>query len=193
MSDLRAILCMLILMRLKTELSPFDRLRLHKSALMLNVFSGRDCFNIEDETREYYQIVDNLAVEIKKLQKQNDTDTATTLQSQLNNQDSRIIEAYKRSIPYVIQSAGFVNSISDSNELVLISAIIGCIHQNNSANINDLETLLKNDNAASEPFDRKSILSAAINLEKSGVLTKTDAGYCLSVILKDVSGYERLI
>ena len=193
MSDSRAILCMLILMRLKTELSPFDRLRLHKSALMLNVFSGRDCFNIEDETRVYYQIVDNLAVEIKKLQKQNDTDTATTLQSQLGNQDSRIIEAYKRSIPYVIQSAGFVNSISDSDELVLISAIIGCVHQNNSANINDLETFLKTDNAASEPFDRKSILSTAINLEKSGVLTKTDAGYCLSGILKEVSGYERLI
>ena len=53
MSDSRAILCMLILMRLKTELSPFDRLRLHKSALMLNVFSGRDCFDIEDETQEY--------------------------------------------------------------------------------------------------------------------------------------------
>ena len=193
MSDSRAILCMLILMRLKTELSPFDRLRLHKSALMLNVFSGRDCFNIEDETRVYYQIVDNLAVEIKKLQKQNDTDTATTLQSQLGNQDSRIIEAYKRSIPYVIQSAGFLNSISDSDELVLISAIIGCVHQNNSANINDLETFLKTDNAASEPFDRKSILSTAINLEKSGVLTKTDAGYCLSGILKEVSGYERLI
>ena len=184
---------MLILMRLKTELSPFDRLRLHKSALMLNVFSGRDCFNIEDEMQEYYQIVDNLAVEIKQLQKQSNTDTAATLQSQLDNQDSRITEAYKRSIPYVIQSAGFVNSISDSNELVLISAIIGCVHQSNSANINDLETQLKSNNSIPEPFDRKSILSAAINLEKSGVLTKTDAGYCLSGSLKDVSGYERLI
>ncbi|MBR6081963.1 MAG: hypothetical protein IKP62_03445 [Salinivirgaceae bacterium] len=193
MSDSRAILCMLILMRLKTELSPFDRLRLHKSALMLNVFSGRDCFNIEDEMQEYYQIVDNLAVEIKQLQKQSNTDTAATLQSQLDNQDSRITEAYKRSIPYVIQSAGFVNSISDSNELVLISAIIGCVHQSNSANINDLETQLKSNNSIPEPFDRKSILSAAINLEKSGVLTKTDAGYCLSGSLKDVSGYERLI
>lgn len=184
---------MLILMRLKTELSPFDRLRLHKSALMLNVFSGRDCFNIEDEMQEYYQIVDNLAVEIKQLQKQSNTDTAATLQSQLDNHDSRITEAYKRSIPYVIQSAGFVNSISDSSELVLISAIIGCVHQSNSANINDLETQLKSNNSPSEPFDRKSILSAAINLEKSGVLTKTDAGYCLSGNLKDVSGYERLI
>ena len=193
MSDSRAILCMLILMRLKTELSPFDRLRLHKSVLMLNVFSGRDCFNIEDETSEYYQIVDNLAVEIKKLQKQNDTDTAATLQSQLDNQDSRITEAYKRSIPYVIQSAGFVNSISDSSELVLISAIIGCVHQSNGANINDLETQLKSNTSAPEQFDRKSILSAAINLEKSGVLTKTDAGYCLTGRLKDVSGYERLI
>lgn len=184
---------MLILMRLKTELSPFDRLRLHKSALMLNVFSGRDCFNIEDEMQEYYQIVDNLAVEIKQLQKQSNTDTAATLQYQLDNQDSRITEAYKRSIPYVIQSAGFVNSISASSELVLISAIIGYIHQSNSANINDLETLLKSNNSAPEPFDRKSILSATINLEKSGVLTKTDVGYCLSGSLKDVADYVRLI
>ena len=184
---------MLILMRLKTELSPFDRLRLHKSALMLNVFSGRDCFNIEDEMQEYYQIVDNLAVEIKQLQKQSNTDTAATLQSQLDNQDSRITEAYKRSIPYVIQSAGFVNSISDSSELVLISAIIGCVHQSNSANINDLETQLKSNNSTPEPLDRKSILSAAINLEKSGVLTKTDAGYCLSVSLRDVEEYQRLL
>ena len=193
MSDSRAILCMLILMRLKTELSPFDRLRLHKSALMLNVFSGRDCFNIEDEKREYYQIVDNLAVEIKKLQKQNDTDTETTLQSQLDSQDSRITEAYKRSIPYVIQCAGFVNSISASSELLLVSAIIGHIHQSNSANINDLETLLKSNTSATELFDRKSILTAAINLEKSGVLIKTDAGYCISGSLKDVAGYIRLI
>ncbi len=193
MSDSRTILCELILMRLKTELSPFDRLRLHKSALMLNVFSGRDCFNIEDEMQEYYQIVDNLAVEIKQLQKQSNTDTAATLQSQLDNQDSRITEAYKRSIPYVIQSAGFVNSISDSSELVLISAIIGCVHQSNSANINDIETQLKSNNSTPEPFDRKSILSAAINLEKSGVLTKTDAGYCLSGSLKDVAEYVRLI
>lgn len=193
MSDSRAILCMLILMRLKTELSPFDRLRLHKSALMLNVFSGSDCFNIEDEKREYYQIVDKLAAEIKELQKQNDTDTETTLQSQLDSQDSRITEAYKRSIPYVIQSAGFVNSISASSELLLVSAIIGCVHQSNSANINDLETLLKSNTSATELFDRKSILTAAINLEKSGVLTKTDAGYCLSGSLKDVADYVRLI
>ena len=193
MSDSRAILCMLILMRLKTELSPFDRLRLHKSALMLNVFSGRDCFNIEDEMQEYYQIVDNLAVEIKQLQKQSNTDTAATLQSQLDNQDSRITEAYKRSIPYVIQSAGFVNSIPDREALVLVSAIIGCIHKCKSANIKDIEASLKNNNSATEPFDCKSILSTAINLEKSGVLTKTDDGYCLSRSLKDVVGYERLI
>ena len=180
-------------MRLKTELSPFDRLRLHKSALMLNVFSGRDCFNIEDEMQEYYSIVDSLAADIKKLQTENDSDTSTTLQLLLTSQDSRIIDAYKRSIPYVIQSAGFVNSIPDREALVLISAIIGCIHQSKSADIKDIETLLKNNNSATEPFERKSVLSTAINLEKSGVLTKTDSGYCLSGSLKDVVGYERLI
>ena len=184
---------MLILMRLKTELTPFDRLRLHKSALMLNVFSGRNCFDIEDETQEYYPTVDGLASEIKKLQTENDADTSTTLQSLLSGQDSRIIDAYKRSIPYVIQSAGFVSTIPDREALVLISAIIGCIHQSKRANIKDIETSLKNNNSATAPFDRKSILSTAVNLEKSGVLTKTDDGYCLSGNMKDVVVYERLI
>ena len=193
MSDSRAILCMLILMRLKTELSPFDRLRLHKSALMLNVFSGRDCFFIEDETQEYYPTVDSLAAEIKNVQTKNDADTAATLQSQLDNQDSRITEAYKRSIPYVIQSAGFVNSISDSGELVLISAIIGHIYKSKSSNINYIEATLNNKGFTIEQLNRKSILSSVINLEKSGVLIKTDAGYCISGSLKDVAGYERLI
>ena len=185
---------MLILMRLKTELSSFDRLRLHKSALMLNVFSGRDCFYIEDETQEYYPIVDSLAAEIKNIQTKNDADTATILQSLLSSQESRIIEAYKRSIPYVIQSAGFVNSISDRDILVLVSAIIGIIHKNKNANINDIElALLNNKGFTLEQLNRKNILLAAINLEKSGVLTKADDGYCLSGSLKDVVGYQRLI
>ena len=193
MSDSRAILCMLVLMRLKTELSPFDRLRLHKSALMLNVFSSRDCFDIEDESQVYYPIVDSLAVEIKNLQTKNDADTTTTLQSLLSCQDSRIIEAYKRSIPYVIQSAGFVNSISDRDVLVLVSAIIGNIHRNKNANINDIEAALNNKGFSPEQLNLKNILSAVINLEKSGFLTKTDAGYCLSGSLMDVEEYERLI
>ena len=184
---------MLILMRLKTELTPFDRLRLHKSALMLNVFSGRDCFFIEDETQEYYPTVDSLAAEIKKLQAQNDADTTTTLQSLLSCQDSRIIEAYKRSIPYVIQSAGFVNSISDCDVLAFASAIIGYIHRSKNANINDIEAALNNKGFSPEQLNLKNILSAVINLEKSGFLTKTDAGYCLSGSLRDVEEYERLI
>ena len=160
---------------------------------MLNVFSGRDCFYIEDETQEYYPTVDGLAAEIKKLQTENDSDTATTLQSLLNCQDSRIIEAYKRSIPYVIQSACFVNSITDRDVLVLVSAIIGYIHKSKNANINNIEESLANKGFSPEQLNRKNILSSVINLEKSGFLTKTDAGYCLSGSLKDVSEYERLI
>ena len=193
MSDSRAILCMLILMRLKTELSPFDRLRLHKSALLLNVFSDRDCFFIDDETQEYYPIVDSLATEIKNIQSKNGNDTETTLQLLLGNQDSPIAEAYKRSIPYVIQSAGFVNSISDRDVLVLISAIIGYIYKSKNANVNDMEAVLANKGFSPEQLNRKSILASVINLEKSGVLTKTDAGYCLSGSLRKVSEYERLI
>ena len=190
MSDSRAILCMLILMRLKTELSPFDRLRLHKSALMLNVFSGRDCFFIEDETQDYYPTVDGLAAEIKNIQTKNVADTATILQSLLSSQDSRIIEAYKRSIPYVIQSAGFVNSMSDSETLKLVSAIIGAVHQTNGVNVEDIEAQL---NSKEYTPDRKSIVSAVVNLDKSGVITQADYGYRLVENMKAVSEYIRLI
>lgn len=190
MSDSRAILCTLILMRLKTELSHFDRLRLHKAALMLNVFSCRDCFDIDDEAQDYYPTVDKLASEIKKLQTETGADTASTLQAQLNSCDVRITEAYKRSISYVIQSAGFVNSITDNDTLILISNIIGIVHQCNGANVSDIEAQL---NSKGYTLDRKSIVSAVVNLDKTGVLIKTDAGYCLAESLNGVSEYVKLI
>ena len=190
MSDSKSILCMLILMRLKTELLSFDRLRLHKSALMLNVFSARDCFDIDDESLVYYPTIDRLASEIKKLQTESGVDTATTLQSQLKICDSRIVESYKRSTPYIIQSAGFVNSITDNETLILASAIIGLVHRCKSASVGQIETLLK---ANDYKFDRKATVSVAVNLDKSKVLTITDAGYCLSDSMKEVVGYVKLI
>jgi hypothetical protein len=160
---------------------------------MLNVFSGRDCFFIDDEKQEYYPTVDGLAAEIKNLQIKYDADTESVLKLLLDSYDLRIIEAYKRSIPYVIQSASFVNSISDSETLVLVSAVIGYIHKGKNTNINDIEAALISKFFPPEQLNRKSILTSVINLEKSGVLTKTDDGYCLSGSLKDVVGYVRLI
>ena len=183
-------LCLLMLMRLKTELDPFDKLRLHKAALMLEVFSRRSCFKISDSYSIYYQVVNLLSDEIRSYQSQNNANTQQALEQLLSAVDHRVLESYKRSTPYIIQSAEFVNSISDNTVLTTLTAIIGVVRNNNCANINDIEPILKS-NGYSIP--NKDVLTSLINLEKSGVIIKEDKGYRLSGDFKGVSRYTRLI
>ncbi|MBO7496361.1 MAG: hypothetical protein J6T98_07385 [Salinivirgaceae bacterium] len=184
---------MLILMRLKTELSPFDRLRLHKSALMLNIFGKRNCFDIEDPRLAYFDEIDALSIEIKNLQSQYDADTKQTLEHMLKTVDSCIKESYRRSIPYLLQSATFVNSIFDNKSLIIASAIVGILSICNYSAIKDIEYIIREVGYPQDFFSNKDILTTTINLEKTGVLSKTDVGYCLSGSLNNVSEYQMLI
>ena len=193
MNSAKVALCVLILMRLKTELIPFGNLRLHKSALLLDVFSGKNCLEIEDVERVFYSSVESLVPEVKNIQSQYDADTEATLKHQLESIDARIIESYKRSIPYILQSASFVNSIDDNGTLTLVSAIIGMLKVNQHADFQSIATFVDNCRFADCSFTRKDILSAMLNLEKSGVLVKDDTDYRLAGNLKEVTGYQRLI
>ena len=193
MNSAKVALCVLILMRLKTELNPFGNLRLHKSALLLDVFSGKDCFEIEDVERVLYSSVDSLVSEVKNLQSQYDADTEATLKHQLDSIDTRIIESYKRSIPYILQSASFVNTIADNGILTLVSVIIGILKETQHADFQSIVNFVNNCRFADYSFSRKDILSAMLNLEKSGVLVKGDADYRLADNMRDVSEYVRLL
>lgn len=193
MSDSRAILCMLILMRLKTELSHFDRLRLHKAALMLNIFSKKKCFAIDDPVLAYFDEIDNLSTEIKKLQEQCNADTAKALEQTLENVDSRIKESYKRSTPFILQSADFVNSITDNKTLIIASAIVGLLNFYGYLPANDMEFYLRQTGYPDEYFSKKDIITVTVNLEKTGVIAKNNIAYQLSDDFRNVSGYVRLI
>ena len=193
MSDSRAILCMLILMRLKTELSHFDRLRLHKAALMLNIFSKKKCFAIENPVLAYFDEIDNLSSEIKKLQEQCNADTAKTLEQTLKEVDPRIKESYKRSTPFILQSADFVNSITDNKTLIIASAILGILCFYSYMPANDFEFYMRQSDYPEEFFSRKDIITATVNLEKSGVIVKSRVAYQFADDFKNVSGYVRLI
>ena len=193
MSDSRAILCMLILMRLKTELSHFDRLRLHKAALMLNIFSKKKCFAIEDPVLAYFDEIDNLSAEIKKLQEQCNADTAKSLEQTLKEVDTRIKESYKRSTPFILQSADFVNSITDNKTLIVASAIIGILSFYGYMPANDFEFYMRQTGYPEEFFSKKDIITATVNLEKSGVIVKAVSAYRLCDSFTNVAEYKRLI
>ncbi len=184
---------MLILMRLKTELSPFDRLRLHKSALMLNIFSKKKCFAIDDPVLVYFDEIDNLSAEIKKLQEQCNADTDKTLEQTLKNVDSRIKESYNRSTPFVLQSADFVNSITDNRTLIIASAIVGLLNFYGYLPANDMEFYMRQTGYPDEYFSKKDIITVTVNLEKTGVISKNNIAYQLSDDFRNVAGYVRLI
>lgn len=183
-------LCLLMLMRLKTELDPFDKLRLHKAAIMLEVFSSRNCFNISDSYSVYYQVVNQFSEEIRNFQTQCNTNTPQALEKLLSTVDPKVDESYKRSTPYLLQSAEFVNSISDNTTLTTVSALIGIIRNCDHSTINTIAPILKNSGYS---ISNKDILTSLINLEKSGVIIKEDEGYQLSRNYKGVGRYIKLM
>ena len=132
-------LCMLMLMRLKTELEPFDRVRLHKAAMFVEVFSRSNCFKISDERLTYYPVVDNLSELVRQFQTAHDADTEKALKILHNDATDRVKESYTKSIPYILQSAGFVNSITDSDTLLQVSAVCGMLKHCGKAIVIEIE------------------------------------------------------
>ena len=130
---------MLVLMRMKDELNPYDEIRLHKTALFINIFSRKQCFKIDN-----YLIIDNFP-EIERLlnlEKQLieslNTDEENCLNVFYQSQEQRIKESYQRSIPYILQSANFVNSITNNRTLVLVSALTGLLDSHPQSTIDEI-------------------------------------------------------
>lgn len=185
-------LCVLMLMKLKTELEPFDRLRLHKAALLLEVFSKRSCFKINDGQNVYYSVIDSLSQFIKQFQTEHNADTPTALNTLLNTVEPRVKESYLRSIPYIIQCAGFINSISDNKTLTIASFVLNKLQQNGNNTAEQITNEFYKSGYSDTEYIRKDIITTLINLEKSGVIIKEDT-YSLVSNYKGVTDYKRLL
>ena len=186
-------LCMLMLMRLKTELEPFDRVRLHKAALFVEVFSSCNCFKISDERLTYYSVIDNLSELVRQYQTTHNADTEKAWEMLLNDANDRVKESYTKSIPYILQSAGFVNSIADSDTLLRVSAVCGMLKHCGKATVAEIEKYFRENNDSGIMLSPKDLITTLVNLEKSGLAVKTDTDYRLADNLKDVAGYEILL
>lgn len=183
-------LCLLMLMRLKTELSPFDRLRLHKAAMFVEVFSRSNCFKISDERCVFFPVVDNLSEQVRLYQTERKTDTANALKILHEEVSDRVKESYTKSIPYLLQSAGFVNSIADRDSLMAVSEVCGVLKRSGKVSIADTESLI---NDAECAINKKDLITIFVNLEKSGLVVKTDLGYNYADSFNDVAGYVRVL
>ena len=187
------LLCMLMLMRLKTELEPFDRMRLHKAALFVEVFSRSICFKISDERLTYYSVIDNLSELVRQYQTTHNADTEKSLELLHNDATDRVKESYTKSIPYILQSAGFVNSITDRDTLLDVSAICGILKHYGKATVTEIEKNFRGNNDSGITLSPKDLIITLVNLEKSGLAVKTDTDYRLADNLRDVARFVRLL
>lgn len=181
-----------MLMKLKIELEPFDRLRLHKAALLLEVFSKRPCFKITDGHNIYYTAIDSLSQKIKQYQTEQNSDTPAALIKLLSTVDFRVKESYLRSIPYLIQCTGFINSISDNKTLLLVSFILDKLQRSGGGTAEQIADSFFMSGFSSSDYARKDIITTLINLEKSSVIIKDDT-YSLVNNFKLVTEYTKLI
>ena len=184
---------MLMLMRLKTELEPFDRVRLHKVAMFVEVFSRSNCFKISDERQAYYPVIDSLSELVRRYQAARDVDTEKALVMLHNDATDRVKESYTKSIPYILQSAGFVNSITDSDTLLRVSFVCGMLKHCGKATVTEIEKYFHETRNPGVSLSPKDLITTLVNLEKSGVAVKTEADYRLADNLRDVVGYVRLL
>ena len=108
------------------------------------------------------------------------------------SQEQRIKESYQRSIPYILHSTHFINSITDNRTLVLVSALVGLLDMYPQSNLDVLMDLLDQFGYSHEVFTRKIVLTTIINLERSGIFRQTDGKYSLKYDYKGVTVYKSL-
>ena len=184
---------MLILMGLKKELNPYDELRFHKSTLFLNIFSQKKCFKINNYlTIDYYPEIEQLVKQQEQLISTLNAVSGDYLDVFYQSQEQRIKESYQRSIPYILHSTHFINSITDNRTLVLVSALVGLLDMYPQSNLDVLMDLLDQFGYSHEVFTRKIVLTTIINLERSGIFRQTDGKYSLKYDYKGVTVYKSL-
>ena len=184
----------LVLMRMKDELNPYDEIRLHKTALFINIFSRNKCFKINDYlVIDFFPEIERLAKLENQLIDSQNTSAEKCFDVFYQSQEQRIKESYQRSIPYILQSANFVNSITDNRTLVLVSALTGLLDSHPQSTIDEIMELLDNHGYYQEFFSRKTVITSITNLVKSNVLRQFDSTYSLRYDYKEVTGYQRLL
>lgn len=184
---------MLILMRLQTELNPYDDIRLHKSALLLNIFSKKKCFKINNCLEiSYFPEIEVLTKQLARLANELKRESEDSLSVFYNLQDQRIQESYQRSIPYILHTATFVNSITNNRTLLLVTALMALLDTYPLSTVNEILKLLDDNGYLQEVFTSKIVLTTIVNLERSGVLNQAEGKYGLKYDYRGVTVYQSL-
>ncbi|MGP1520544.1 MAG: macro domain-containing protein, partial [Treponema sp.] len=124
----------LLIMKTKSKLNIFDKLRIQKTAFFFNFFSGIEYFKFNSyKFRPYSHSIDILMKQIKEFQDYYNVQTKEAWDIAYKNIVSKHVEAkLKDSEIYLLRALNFVNSVKDNLQLEIIATIIDIIQQNKS-------------------------------------------------------------
>lgn len=165
----------LLLMLIKDGLEKFNKIRLQKSAYLVNIFSGQDYFKFEAHNfGPYAHSIDILSRNIKEYQDFYKIDTAKAYnQAKATIISTSMISKLNNFSPSLNYTLNFVNSINEDSKLELYTTIIFLIKSNIDVDTRKLISLIHDWNEHKKAsFSEASILEAVDFLIKQEIIFK---------------------
>jgi O-acetyl-ADP-ribose deacetylase (regulator of RNase III)/uncharacterized protein YwgA len=173
----------ILLMRLKSRLSKFNKVRIQKACFFINIFSGNDYFRFEEHKfGPYSHAIDIISTQIKDFQNIYNVSTISAEKIAMNNiiSDSVLTTVNTYEIP-MLYASGFVNSIKNDHDLELISTVVYIINKTPEIPMDSIIEqffLWPKDDIGR--FNKDEIVEAVLNLEKIKIIEKGLIGYSTS-------------
>lgn len=169
----------LILMKIKLELTKFNKTRLQKTGYLLNYFAEEDYFKFEAYNfGPYANSISILSREIKEFQEYYNFDTKRAVEWASNTMISESVIAKLRKYESSIEKAtSFVNSIKTDKELELITTILFLISNNSPIDFPTLKEKFKSwSEHKAESFSDNEIEEGVNSLLKENLLKRSLMG-----------------
>jgi len=164
----------LLLMMFKPKLKKFSKLRVQKTAFMLNVFSGTEYFVFDKyHYGPYAHSIDILIKDIKDYQDHFNYTTQEALSELKRTLLSETVES-KISLysPFVDQSTQFINSCLNDDDLELKTTILYCITKKPLAEVEIISEIKHWSTRKAQLFSAERINNTILGLTEQGLITK---------------------
>jgi O-acetyl-ADP-ribose deacetylase (regulator of RNase III) len=177
----------IILMRLKTRLTKFNKMRIQKVCFFVNIFSGENYFKFEEyKFGPYSHGIDIVSNQIKAFQDIYGVSTIEAEKIALSNLISHsVLMTLKNYEMPMLKATNFVNSIKNDHALELISTLVSIVKSNPEISIDEIiERFFWRTKVDIDRFSKSEIADSILNLEKSKIIEKGLIGYSISKEIK---------
>jgi O-acetyl-ADP-ribose deacetylase (regulator of RNase III) len=184
----------ILIMRLKTRLTKFNKTRIQKACFFTNIFNDDNYFKFEEHKfGPYSHSIDIISNQIKDFQNIYNVSTNDAEKIALNNVISdSVLTTIKTHEFSMLKASSFVNSVKNDHDLELISTLIYIIKKMPEISMEKIiEQFFLWPKENITRFNENEIINSLANLEKSKIIEKGLIGYSISENIKHNSFMPR--